>query len=69
MKKTLSKEEIRSLTPRCGKELYDEALRVPLLFVGDRIQLNAGSMLDKIYKYIYIIKHLFTRGIYNYLYR
>ena len=38
MKKTLSKEEIRSLTPRCGKELYNEALQVPLLFVGDRIQ-------------------------------
>jgi arylsulfatase A-like enzyme len=38
MKKTLSKEELRSLTPRCGKELYDEALRVPLLFVGGQIQ-------------------------------
>ena len=37
MQENFTKEEIRSLTPRCGKELYEEALRIPLLFVGKNV--------------------------------
>jgi len=37
IQENFTKEEIRSLTPRCGKELYEEALRIPLLFVGKNV--------------------------------